>query len=113
MAETKYILRERCKDMMVYTYNAIEDMPKSHRFTLGTDIRMSMINLFRLIMRAGKKQHKGETLEEADLEHDTLKGLIQVALELRAINEREYEVIARHQVEVGRIIGGWIKKTPR
>ena len=113
MGESRFILREKCKDAMKYTYNAIEDMPKNHRFTLGHDIRMSMLTLYRLILRAGKKYYKKTTLQEMDIEHDTLKGLIHVAMELKAINLKEYEIISEYLVEIGKIIGGWLKKADR
>ena len=35
MAEQKFILREKCLEMMDYAYDAMKDMPKDHRYTLG------------------------------------------------------------------------------
>lgn len=34
------ILKEKCKDMMKYGYQAIRDIPRDYRYTLGTDIRV-------------------------------------------------------------------------
>ena len=73
MAEDKLILREKCKDMMKYAYNAIKDIPRDYRYTLGVDIRDSMIRLFNLIIRCGKKYYKKTTLQDMDIEHSVMK----------------------------------------
>ena len=113
MAEQKFILREKCLEMMDYAYDAMKDMPKDHRYTLGGEIIKSMGTLLRLIIRCGKKYYKKTTLEEMDIEHDALEGHFQVAFMRKAITPKEYEVISRHLKELGRMIGGWIKKAPR
>lgn len=76
MAEDKLILREKCKDMMKYAYNAIKDIPRDYRYTLGVDIRDSMIRLFNLIIRCGKKYYKKTTLQDMDIEHSVMKEII-------------------------------------
>ena len=99
--------------MMEYAYNAMRDIPKDHRYALGADIRSSMGTLLRLVVRCGKRYYKKTTLQELDIEHETLKGLFLVAVKLKATNTKEYEVLSRHMKELGRIIGGWIKKASR
>lgn len=99
--------------MMSYAYDAMSDIPKDHRYALGADIRSSMNTLLRLIVRCGKRYYKKTTLQELDIEHETLKGLFLVAVELRAINVKEYGILSRHMEELGKMIGGWIKKAPR
>ena len=85
MAEQKFILREKCLEMMDYAYDAMKDMPKDHRYTLGGEIIKSMGTFLRLIIRCGKKYYKKTTLEEMDIEHDALEGHFQVAFMRKAI----------------------------
>ena len=58
---------------MKYAYNAIKDIPRDYRYTLGVDIRDSMIRLFNLIIRCGKKYYKKTTLQDMDIEHSVMK----------------------------------------
>ena len=101
------ILKEKCKDMMKYAYQAIRDIPKDYRYTLGTDIRDSMSTLLKLIVRCGKKYYKKTTLEDMDIELDTLRTYIQVAVENKVITIKEFEHWAKLLNELGRMIGGW------
>ncbi len=113
MSEPKFILFDKCIDMMDYAYDAMRDIPKDHRYALGADIRNSMGTLLRLFIRCGKNYYKKTTLRELDVEHSALKGLFLVAVRLKAINTKEYGILSRHMTELGKMIGGWIKKAPR
>ena len=113
MSGSKYILFDKCIDMMNYAYDAMRDIPKDHRYALGADIRSSMGVLLRLIVRCGKKYYKKTTLQELDIEHETLKGLFLLAVRLMAINIKEYGILSQHMEELGKMIGGWIKNAPR
>lgn len=101
------ILKQKCLDMMKYGYQALKDIPKDLRYTLGSDIRRSMIRLLRLIIRCEKRYYKKTTIEDMDIELDTLRGLVMVAVEDKAISIREFEIWSKQLNEIGRIIGGW------
>ena len=103
------ILKEKCKDMMKYGYQAIRDIPRDYRYTLGADIRTSMMNLLQYIIRAGKKYYKKTTLEDMDIELDTLRTLIVVSVENHVITVKEFQHWSVLIDELGRMIGGWIK----
>lgn len=103
------LLKEKCKDMMKYGYQAIRDIPRDYRYTLGTDIRNSMTSLLQFIIRCGKRYYKKTTLEDMDIELDTLRTLIRVALENRVITVKEFERWSVLLDELGRMVGGWMK----
>ena len=44
--------------MAAYGYNCIKYFPKSERFVLGADIRVSMLELLGLMIGSSKKYHK-------------------------------------------------------
>jgi hypothetical protein len=103
------ILKEKCKDMMKYAYQALRDIPRDYRYTLGADIRASMNQLLRLIVQCGKRYHKRSTLEDLDVELDALRSLIHVAVENRVITVREFEHWSGLLNELGRMVGGWLR----
>lgn len=43
---------EKCREMIIYGYVALRQLPKHERHVLGAEIRLSMIKLQRLIVTA-------------------------------------------------------------
>jgi hypothetical protein len=54
---TTLIIEEKCREMMMYGYQAIKQFPKHERHVLGAEIRLSMLQLQRLIITAFKRYH--------------------------------------------------------
>lgn len=68
-----------------------------------------MDNLLKLIVRCGKKYYKKTTLEDMDVELETLRTYVQVAVENRVISVKKFEYWSKLLDELGRMIGGWLK----
>ena len=49
-------------------------------------------------------------LYEANLLVEKQRHLLRLCFELRYFNVNKYELLAKHLQEIGRMIGGWIKK---
>lgn len=102
-------IRQKIEDMMAYAYQAIRQMPKSEKFSLGADIRASMIKLLQLVIRCNKRFTKKTTMQDLDIELDTLRGLVRVAHNLNMIPFKKYAIWSEKLDEIGRMIGGWFK----
>jgi len=55
------------------------------------------------------KLKKNETLCKASDKTDLLKYLIRLAYEIKCINIKKYILLEEKIVEIGKMIGGWIK----
>ncbi|MCL1161514.1 diversity-generating retroelement protein Avd [Shewanella chilikensis] len=106
---TTLIIEEKCREMMMYGYQAIKQFPKHERHVLGAEIRLSMLQLQRLIITAFKRYHKKTTLTDLDIELAILKRRVRLAKDLRYINIKRYEIWVGQLVELGKMIGGWIR----
>ncbi len=79
--------------------------------TLFTDI-------IELILTAGfaAKEHKSVLVQKASIKLDTLKYFLQLAWELKALDNKQFSAISTPLVEVGKMLGGWqkqlLKETP-
>lgn len=102
-------IEEKCREMMMYAYQALNQFPKQERHVLGAEIRLSMLRLQRLIITAFKRYHKKTTLTDLDIELQVLKRQVRLAKDLRFIDIKKYQVWAEKLVEIGKMIGGWIK----
>ena len=96
----KLQVQQKVYDMILYAYPALEQMPKSQKFSLAQDIKKCMDKILRLVITANKKYTKKTTLQELDIE---------VAADLTYLPLKKYEVWSGQLVEIGKMVGGWIR----
>ncbi|MPM29144.1 hypothetical protein SDC9_75684 [bioreactor metagenome] len=105
----QFHVQQRIYDMILYGYPALEQMPKSQKFSLAQDIKHCMDKIMRLCIAANKKYTKKTTLQELDVEVAALKVYLRIAFDLKYLPPKKYEVWSGLVVEVGKMIGGWIR----
>lgn len=108
MAEDLKIL-QKIFDMMVYAYGALSQYPKSEKFALVTDIKRSMDTLLSRCIEAQKKYYKKTTLQDMDVEVMKLRAYIRLSKSLGYLPMKKYEIWAGMLVEIGKMLGGWLK----
>lgn len=96
-------------DMMDYAYPALAQFPKSEKFGLATDMKKSMDVILTRVIEAKKKYYKKTTLQELDVEVAKLKVYIRLAYRQGFLPEKKYTIWLEYLVEIGRMVGGWIK----
>ena len=102
-------IRQKCEDMIAYGYIALQQFPKAEKHTLAADIKRSMFKLLELIIICNKKYYKKSTMQELDIELDVLRSSIRLAMTLRFLPFKKYEVWSLHLNEIGKMIGGWMR----
>ncbi|NDY73997.1 diversity-generating retroelement protein Avd [Desulfobacter hydrogenophilus] len=102
-------IQQKWEDMTVYAYVALRQMPKSERFTLGAEIRSKLWSGFQLIIKANASRNKMPFLFEIDVEIKTLLALTRVAYGMKIIPFKQYEHLSVLLVELGKMLGGWMK----
>ena len=108
MAEDLKIL-QKIFDMMEYAYPALAQFPKSEKFALCTDIKHSMDILLERCIEAQKKYYKKNTLQDMDVEIMKLRAYIRLSFQLGFLSSKKYEIWSDRLVEIGKMLGGWIK----
>lgn len=103
------MIQQRIYDMILYAYPALEQMPKSQKFSLAQDMKHCMDRIMRLTITANKKYTKKTTLQELDVEIASLKVYLRIAYDLKYLPPKKYEVWSGQIVEIGKMVGGWIK----
>lgn len=96
-------------DMMEYAYPALAQYPKGEKFALVTDIKRSMDTMLERVIEAQKKYYKKTTLQELDVEIAKLKAYLRLSHQLRFLPTKKYEVWSSMVVEIGKMLGGWLK----
>ena len=102
-------IEQKIFDMMEYAYGALAQFPKSETFALCTDIKHSMDILLSRCIEARKKYYKKTTLQDMDVEIAKLHAYIRLAHLLGFLPPKKYEIWSGQLVEIGKMLGGWIK----
>ena len=103
------MILQKIMDMMHYGYLALAQYHKGEKFALVTDIKRSMDTMLERTIEAQKKYYKKTTLQELDVEIAKLKAYLRLSHELRFLPTKKYEVWSGLVVEIGRMLGGWLK----
>ena len=103
------LVQQKIYDMILYAYPALEQMPKSQKFSLAQDMKHCMDQIMRLTIAANKKYTKRTTLQELDVEIAALKVYLRIAYDLKYLPPKKYEVWSGMMVEIGKMVGGWIR----
>lgn len=86
-------------------------MPREHRNGLARRIPEVGFTLQRQFIAATKQPaNQAILLRDADATLAELRLLLRLARDLQAISFKQYEEGARRSGEIGRLLGGWLRK---
>lgn len=86
-------------------------LPRLTKHSLGEKINLLFTDVIELILTAGfARESKMVVIQKASAKLDTLKFFLQLAWELKAIDNKKYIAISSPLVEVGKMLGGWQKQ---
>jgi hypothetical protein len=99
----------RAYDLLKWLLPATAKFPKQQRFVLARQIEDAAFALYLALHRA--RVAPGEALAEADAQLAALRAYLRLACELRFFSVNQYEHAARLVDELGRLVGGWKRRT--
>lgn len=112
----KFELKEKVREMLQYGMPAVNKFPRRDR-CLADTLRECMTEMMKLSIRLEKKYYKKTTLEDLDIQLETLREFIVISSSKEyygdkfappmAIHTRE--TWSRFNDEIGRMIGGYKK----
>ncbi len=87
-------------------------IPKDARYTLGTKIDISLIETIEAIFIAGflTKEKKLPYVQRAATKLDLTKFFLQIAWEIKALDNKKYILISEQLADIGRMLGGWLRQ---
>lgn len=94
---------------MKYGYLALAQYPKSEKYALATDIKHCMDIILERCIEANKKYYKKTTLQDLDVEIMKLKAYLRLSQDLGFLPFKKYEIWSGMVVEIGKMLGGWLK----
>lgn len=87
--------------------------PKNDRHSVGQKSENLILEILELLFLANSKQKRSRILilNKIDIKLKILKVIIRLCFDVRAINQNKYIVLQEKILEIGRMLGGWIKDT--
>lgn len=91
--------------------------PKSQRFLLAERLGVAVLDFYELLQRAAMSDRPGSNtaatlilLQQADLLLHRQRFYVRLSKDLLFISVGQYEHAARHLDEIGRLLGGWMRR---
>ena len=103
------IIYQKTYDFILYFFPIIERFPKHEKFALQSQIKNCCLEIQKGVIRANKSRNKRPILFEIDINLEIAKMLIRYSHERKYLSTAKYENASKKLVEIGRLLGGWIK----
>ena len=95
---------------MLWLLHHVKQYPREERFRLTARIEQILFTFHESLLYAAKTSETRSYLRKADAEFDMLRTYLRFAVELKYTSPEQYHYIAQQMTEIGKLLGGWIKK---
>jgi hypothetical protein len=109
---------QKVTDSYKIWHNLLPHIPRLTKYSLGEKINVLFTDVIELILTAGftSREYKPALVQKASIKLDTLKYFLQLAWELKALDNKQFASVSGPLVESGKMLGGWqkqlVKETP-
>jgi len=99
----------KVKESYILWYKFYQDLPKTHRYTLGQRIDTLFIEIIEAIAAASflSRNEKHPYVRLAIKKMDTLRVLLMILWETRSLDNKKYIALSLKLDEAGKMLGGW------
>ncbi len=104
-------LAQKSYDLCQWLFHHTNKFPKSHRFSVAVRIENQSLEFLELVSLAEYRRNKLPLLQKADELLFRLRLLVRFSHALQFLNATSYEFAARSLDELGRMLGGLMKKS--
>ena len=85
--------------------------PRQQRFVMAAALQQEALRFQSLLIEAAHQSDPISGLNSADAELDKLRTHLRLSRDLKLFNPGQYEHAARMLVEIGKLLGGWKRKS--
>ena len=105
--DTPLILKTYSLYKIFYDYLAL--FPKKDKYSIGVKCEEYILTVLELLITASNasRDKKLIPIQQASVKFDTLKILLRLAKDIKALDDKKYIVLQQHIQEIGKMLGGW------
>jgi hypothetical protein len=100
-------------DYMNWLFPITMKFPKSQRFVLAQRIENIMLIMLENIIEGNSSPHKLPCIQQALIKLEVLQVLVRFARDQHFLSLQKYEYSSQQMAEIGRLLGGWLRKVKR
>jgi hypothetical protein len=100
----------RTHDLLCWLIPLTLKFPRSQRFVIAARLQQRALDFQEQILEAGKASDPLSALRRADATLALLRAHFRLSKDLELISIGQYEHGARMMSEIGRLLGGWLKR---
>lgn len=100
-------------DLYKEFYICLKSFPKQDKYSLGEKCNLILIEILGYLLEAGRLDslEKLSCLEKISVKLNLFRVYIRLAKDIRVLENKKYVLIQEMVDEMGRMLGGWIRKT--
>ena len=99
-------------DFIHWLLNHTENFPKSERFRMAKRLEDTVFRFHELLVRAARARRPYAVLSDAVIELEKVRLYMRLSAARNLTTEKQYFYAAERLVEIGKILGGWMKTFP-
>ena len=99
----------KVKDTYLIWYKFYQELPKTHRHSLGQKIDTLFVEIIEAISAASflSREEKHPYVRLAIKKSDTLRILLLILWETKSLDNKKYITLSQPLEEIGKMLGGW------
>lgn len=107
----EYPIFPKTHDLVLWLMERTVHFPKSQRFVLAKRVQDTVLDFYERLIAARKVSHaeRAALLHQADVTLEMLRLELRLCYELRLLSSGQYAHVSAQVVEVGKLLGAWIK----
>ena len=101
---------QKTYDFILWLIPKLGRFPKDQKFILGDRIENGLLEFLGLLIEAEFTAKKLSVLHRANIEFEKVRMLIRMTNDLHLLGLDGYKHCSERIVEIGRMLGGWMKQ---
>lgn len=100
---------EKHYKLILWMMSAMAKFPKDQRFLLADRIEKLLLDILEMLIEAVYSKHKREILIKVNLKLDVLRFMMRISKDMKYVSLKGYDYFCQSVLEIGRMVGGWLK----
>ena len=108
--QEKAIIITKTYDLLKYGIPILAKFPRDQKFLLGDQFQKLLTDILDSFIEAYYSKKKLPILIPVNLKLEKLRYRIRLSHDFEFISNKQYSLLSEKVDEIGRMLGGWIKK---
>jgi len=111
MAAEEMLIVKKAYEFSKWLLQHTGKFPKSYRFSVAVRMENTVLEFTELVAVANMRSNRVSLLRQADEDLTRLRLLVRLSYDMQFLNLKSYEYGSSQIAELGKMLGGWLKKS--